>query len=136
MFFSRRKKGKTIAAQASARSKEGEAVPDATPHRSDVTLSPCADDLRLFRWTHSISAKVWLPEPLDERLTELAEHQITSRSAMIRDALFQYVYGSYRFEQMRSQKDGFFWAQPLQDTPMFSRSPAAPYNLGKNIVPL
>ncbi|MCE9639707.1 MAG: ribbon-helix-helix domain-containing protein [Betaproteobacteria bacterium] len=107
---------------------------DPTLYRSDVPLSPCADDLTLFRSTHSISAKVWLPEPLDERLKELAEYQFANRSELLRDALFQHVYGSHRFEQMRSQKEGFFWSPPRINMPSFSRSGTAPYNLGKNIV--
>lgn len=107
--------------------------------RGSGALSLSANDLKLFRPPHTSPVKVWLPEPLDDRLQELAEHEGANRSKLIRDALFQHVYGSYRFAQMRNQKDGFFWDPPpkgqaLKDEVRFSRSGTAPYNLGKNIV--
>ncbi len=99
-----------------------------------MSLPPCAEDLTQFRSCNAVSIKVWLPEPLDERLKSLVEYQLENRSELIRNALFQHVYGAYCFEQMRSQQEGLFWTRPLIETAAFSRSPKPSYNLGKNIV--
>lgn len=64
-----------------------------------------------------VSVKVWLPEPIDLILRELADYFSLSRTELIKQTLFIYVYGRYRFEQMRLQKEGFFRQQA-----MFSRS--------------
>lgn len=64
-----------------------------------------------------VSVKVWLPEPIDLILRELADYFSLSRTELIKQTLFIYVYGRYRFEQMRLQKEGFF-----RQLPMFSRS--------------
>lgn len=92
----------------------------------------------MFRPPFSVSAKVWLPEPLDDRLKDLAERCSDNRSESIRNALFKHVYGSYCFEQMRNQHEGYFWEPPKINSKlsevMFSRSGATPYDLGKNIV--
>ncbi len=64
-----------------------------------------------------VAVKVWLPEPMDQILRELADYFSLSRTELIKQTLFIYVYGRYRFEQMRLQKEGFF-----HQMPMFSRS--------------
>ncbi len=64
-----------------------------------------------------VPVKVWLPEPMDLILRELSEYFVLSRTELIKQTLFIYVYGRYRFEQMRLQKKGFF-APPI----LFSRS--------------
>ncbi|MDP2399720.1 MAG: hypothetical protein Q8M53_15355 [Burkholderiales bacterium] len=71
-----------------------------------------------------VAVKVWLPEPIDQILRELAEYFALSRTELIKQTLFIYVYGRYRFEQMRLQKEGFFRPQTMlsRSGAMFSRS--------------
>lgn len=72
-----------------------------------------------------VAVKVWLPEPVDLILRELGEYFALSRTELIKQTLFIYVYGRYRFEQMRLQKEGFF-----SSVPMFSRSGDRTKNTG------
>lgn len=91
-------------------------------------LEEYGGDLSIFRSDHWEPMKVWLPEPLDEILRQLADHRTSSRSVLIRRALFVYVYGQYAFEQMRADKDGFFYDDGIR----YSRSPNRAPSLGKN----
>lgn len=71
-----------------------------------------------------VPVKVWLPEPIDQILRELAGYFSLSRTELIKQTLFIYIYGRYRFEQMRLQKEGFFRPQTMlsRSRAMFSRS--------------
>lgn len=83
----------------------------------------------MFR-DNTVAIKVWLPEVVDEILKQLSNHWPDSRSAMIREALFVYVYGHYAFAQMQAGKDGFFYVDP--NPPKFSRTRATHPELGKS----
>jgi predicted DNA-binding protein len=119
MFFRRRK-----------RQADSDANPDAgqdTLPRS--SLAPYKGDLAVFRSDEWEPMKVWLPEQVDEIIAQLSDHWSASRSAIIRDTLFVYVYGQYTFTQMQADRDGFFYDS---GTRFFSRSPNRMQSLGKN----
>lgn len=98
------------------------------------TLAKSAEDLAVFRPSCWVAMKVWLPEPVDIALRQLAEHGFQSRSDFIREALFVYVYGRYTFEQMKLQDDGLFYLAPRESQVLFSRSQNRTPSLGKNSI--
>ncbi|MGH8501472.1 MAG: hypothetical protein ACREVE_03200 [Gammaproteobacteria bacterium] len=101
---------------------------DTLPYRS--LLAKFEGDLTAFR-ANDVAMKVWLPEAVDEILKQLSDHWPSSRSEMIRDTLFVYVYGQYAFAQMKAQNDGFFYVDP--DRILFSRARGPLPALGKSI---
>jgi hypothetical protein len=102
--------------------------PQALPFRS--SLASFAGDLSVFRSDHWVPLKIWLPEPLDEVLRQLGDHLHASRSALIRDALFIYVYGRYIYTQMEAEREGCFFDKGLRYSRGVSRTP----KLGKNLI--
>lgn len=100
--------------------------PQELPFRS--SLASFAGDLSVFRSDHWVPLKIWLPEPLDEVLRQLGDHLHASRSALIRDALFIYVYGRYIYTQMEAEREGFFFNKG----PLYSRVVSRTPELGKN----
>lgn len=46
------------------------------------------------------SVKIWIPEPLDDCLTELSEHFEQSKSDLARNGLMIHTHGRYVFEQL------------------------------------
>lgn len=75
-----------------------------------------------------IAAGIRLPEPLEDLIAELIKRRRSSRSALIREALFMCVYGAYRFEQTWEQRQGFCSRQAIAE---FRSTSAAP-DLGKS----
>jgi len=96
-------------------SKKSDKYPQQTPYQSALERSQ--GDFSEFSSDNWVSMKVWLPEALDKILHELADHFECSQSELIRQALFVYVYGRYRFEQMRTQRGGLFTPE---HPPLFS----------------
>lgn len=66
---------------------------------------------------------MWLPEPLEERIAELARRRRSSRSDLIQETLSLCVYGAHRYEQMREEQQAFFWRKA---GPEFRSTRAAP----------
>ena len=96
-------------------SKKPDKPPVQTPFRSE--LERFEGDFSVYSSDYWVSMKIWLPEALDKILGQLADHFECSQSELIRQALFIYVYGRYRFEQMRVQRGGLFKPEHL---PLFS----------------
>jgi hypothetical protein len=97
-------------------------------------LEKSAIDWAAFRPHTHVAVKIWLPERLDERLRQIADHQFSSRSALIRNALFIYVYGAYVYLQMRQDSDGFYYHDDSRGNTLFSRSKSRTPQLGKNSI--
>lgn len=74
-----------------------------------------------FLTLKQIAVKVWLPDNLEQRFTELAKHFDQTRSHMVRVELFRHLYGTYCLEQMRELCDGLYGTDPNQL--LFSRVP-------------
>lgn len=89
-------------------------------------------DWHVFRPSAHVALKVWLPERVDDYLRQIAEHESTSRSSLIRDGLFIFTYGRFAYLQMREARDGLFYTDP--NPPMYSRSRNRAPHLGKNSV--
>jgi hypothetical protein len=102
---------------------------DAEPDELPPALAPFQGDLSVFRAEHWQPMKVWLPDPADHILKQMADDGFVSRSGLIRNALFVYVYGQYALAQMRAEKDGFFFDSGAR----FSRTVSRTQALGKNI---
>jgi len=94
------------------------------------SLKPFDDNWKLYRPSTHVALKTWLPEPLDDAIRQIADHIHTSRSNLIREALFIYVYGIYAFTQMQAEGDGFFYDDGIR----FSRSRNRTPQLGKNSI--
>lgn len=84
--------------------------------------------------------KIWLPEPVEQRLEELSNYFSESRTRLLRSIYFVYLYGRYDYEQMRQKSLGFFHIDTCE-VPLFSRhaepithrsGPATTPQLGKN----
>jgi hypothetical protein len=64
-------------------------------HGSEMTSSPSgAGDLK----STGVATKIWIPLRLEQKLDRLAELHEVSRSALIRNLLFEFVFGKFEFE--------------------------------------
>lgn len=70
-------------------------------------LPPSSTDFQPFA-VNDVAVKVWIPEPLDVRLTELADLFGVSRPRYLLTVLFIELYGRYELEQMREKVAGLF----------------------------
>lgn len=70
---------------------------------------------------NDVAIKIWLPEPVDTRLTELCDYFSESRPRLLRSVYFVYLYGRYEFEQMRIKSLGLFSSM---GEPLFSQAPS------------
>ena len=83
--------------------------------------------------TYDIALKFWLPEVMETALNELCEYTQTTRSDIVRQILFSYLYGRYDLVKSIEKSELEF---SLNDTPLFSRSTSLENRtpeLGKNI---
>ena len=90
-------------------------LPAVDPFRPQLTGS--ARSFEEFR-DNTVAVKVWIPEPLDMRLTELAKLFGVSRPRYLLTVLFIELYGRYELEQMRQKVAGIFFESQI----MASRS--------------
>lgn len=118
--------------------KKEEAISTANSDEESSELPSCLEksaiDWAAYRPNTYVAVKVWLPEQLDERLRQIADHQFSSRSVLVRNALFIYVYGAYAYLQMRQDSDGFYYHDDRNDDVRFSRSVNRAPQLGKNSI--
>lgn len=123
---SKAESGSSVSAAPKAVSDQDGALPQAT-------LS--ADlDFKVFR-DNDVSIRIWWPERIETVIREIVDLQSISKSAFVRDALFQHVYGEHAWLSMRERREGFFYVAPeirSAGTPMFSRSSNHFPSLGKS----
>jgi len=78
---------------------------------------------------YDVVLKFWLPEALDQILSEMCNYADTTRSDIIRQTLFLYLYGRYDLFGMHEKDDlRFALTAPIK----FSRTASSTPELGKN----
>lgn len=85
--------------------------------------------------------RIWVPEPLNVAMKEVADRVDTPLSKYLREQLVVYLYGSHELLAMRDNRKGIYHPPPPPKPDngiRFSRARVVDYipGLGKNIVPL
>jgi hypothetical protein len=94
-------------------------------------------------YANDAELRIWIPEPLNVAMKEVADRVDTPLSKYLREQLVVYLYGSHELLAMRDNGTGIYHPAPPPPPSSgggirFSRARVVDYipGLGKNIVPL
>lgn len=84
-----------------------------TIREDDPFREPLTDDGKTYEEfkESDVAIKIWLPEPLEEKLQEFCKYFSESRPQLLRSIYFVHLYGRYDYEQMRRKSLGIFFRE-------------------------